>query len=488
MSTIRDIKSKLTKKALDALCTKYHISSYVHPTLPGPDKNILQCPDGKVGVYTRFFDFANYRIPLSQFLVDVLDHFYIHLSQLSMFGAAKVSYFEILCRVHGFQPSVNCFRMFYTSSYTKGWMSFVKRSDAAPVCLSKPLDFVKNLNDHFFWVDYTTFPLSVSLKSKILSKDPSLKLSQYDTEVCDFLRTHTAHSGNFWNLSYAGLRVEIDLFTFIRHSDPTKVRIGERDLAKREVKLLKMIEGRTISLDPPVTAALGDSDDSINKLFDKGDNVGQEHSVERDDDVLEETIAKVVSEVAVEKTKKSKRKRKIAGDASASTFPPKRLREDYHVLTSITGGKSLATIRSLIPEGSSVSSVIAEPRDDGLADSVSGLNLWTYPPSKRYVISSDDSHYSDSRFVVNFFARYVVADTLVMTISITTTVSIDAFVVQVSKDKVKSKNLETFGDSASVGEANVNASGSSKLNEPTTSSDSFYASQDLDSKDPVTNI
>ncbi|GKF96758.1 hypothetical protein Tco_0292579, partial [Tanacetum coccineum] len=35
---------------------------------------------------------------------------------------------------------------------------------------------------------------------------------------------------------------------------------------------------------------------------------------------------------------------------------------------------------------------------------------------------------------------------------------------------------------ASVGEANVNASGSSKLNEPTTSSDSFYASQDLDSK------
>ncbi|GJU89518.1 hypothetical protein Tco_1301941 [Tanacetum coccineum] len=275
---------------------------------------------------------------------------------------------------------------------------------------------------------------------------------------------------------------QMDLFTFIRYSDPTKVRIKERDLAKREVKLLKMTEGRTVSLDPPVTTALGDSDDSINKLFDEGDNAGQEHSVERDDDVLEETIAKDVSEVAVEKTKKSKQKRKTAGDASASTFPPKRLREDYHVATSITGRKSLATIRSLIPKGSCVSSRIAEPQDDRLTDSVSGLNLRTCPPSKRYVISLDDSHYSDSRSKVNFFARPAVVDTPVMTIAVTTTFVVDTSVVQVSKDKVRFGNLETFRDSASAGEANVNVASSSKLNEPVTSSNYFYASQDLDSK------
>ncbi|GJW46042.1 hypothetical protein Tco_0077688 [Tanacetum coccineum] len=275
---------------------------------------------------------------------------------------------------------------------------------------------------------------------------------------------------------------EMDLFAFIRHSDPTKVQIWERDLAEREVKLLKMTEGRTVSLDPPVTAASGDSGDSIDKLFHEGDDVGQEHSVERDDDVLEETISKDVSEVAVEKNKKFKRKRKTTGDASASTFPPKKLREDYHVAASITGGKSLATIRSLIPEGSSFPSGIAEPRDDGLADSVSGLDLRTCPPSKRYVISSDDSHYSNSRSEVNFFARSAVVDTLVMTIAITTIVVVDASVVQVSKDKVRSGNLETFRDSASAGGANVNAASSLKLNEPTTSSGSFYDSQDLDSK------
>nr|GEZ72993.1 reverse transcriptase domain-containing protein [Tanacetum cinerariifolium] len=147
-----------------------------------------------------------------------------------------------------------------------------------------------------------------------------------------------------------------------------------------------------------------------------------------------------------------------------STFPPNKLRDDYHATTSITGGKSLAIIRSLDPEGSSVPSGVAEPRDDGLADSVFGLNLLTCPPFKRYVISSDDSYHSDSHSEVNFFARSTVPDT------------------PVSKDKVRSENLETFGDSASADEANVNAASSLKLNEPTTSSDSFYASQDLGSE------
>nr|GEX96595.1 hypothetical protein [Tanacetum cinerariifolium] len=307
--------------------------------------------------------------------------------------------------------------MFYTSSYTKGWTSFVKRSDADPVCHSIPLDSVKNWNDYFFWVDSTAFPLSVSLKSKIL---------------------------------------KIDLFAFIRHSDPTKVRIKEREPAEREVKLLKLTEGRTVLLNPPG------------------------HSVERNDDILEETITKDVSEVAVEKIKKSKRKRKINGDASAFTFLPKKLREDYHAATFITGEKSFATIHSLILKGSSVPSGITEPRDDGLTYSMSGLNLRTCPPSKRYVISSDDSYHSDSCSEVNFFARSTVVDTPVMTIA--NTIAVVPSVVQVSKDKIRSGNLETFRDFASAGGGNVNAAGSSKLNEPTTSSDSFYAFQDIDSE------
>ncbi|GJQ92568.1 hypothetical protein Tco_0003707 [Tanacetum coccineum] len=46
-------------------------------------------PAGKVGMYTRFFDYANYRIPFSTFFVSVLTHFRIPFSQLSVFGSAK---------------------------------------------------------------------------------------------------------------------------------------------------------------------------------------------------------------------------------------------------------------------------------------------------------------------------------------------------------------------------------------------------------------
>ncbi|GKE66494.1 hypothetical protein Tco_1520655, partial [Tanacetum coccineum] len=62
----------------------------------------------------------------------------------------------------------------------------------------------------------------------------------------------------------------MDLFAFIRHSDPTKVRIREREPAEREVKLMTLTDGRTVSLNPLASAASGDSGDSIDKLFDEG--------------------------------------------------------------------------------------------------------------------------------------------------------------------------------------------------------------------------
>ncbi|GKB67661.1 hypothetical protein Tco_0929073 [Tanacetum coccineum] len=270
-------------------------------------------------------------------------------------------------------------------------MSFVKSSDAAPVCHSKPLDSVKNWNNHFFWVDSTAFPLSVSLKSKILSKDPP-KLSQYDTEAYDFLRTHTAPFRKFLKpfLCWVGIshyytldenyyptfwdgEEEMDLFALIRHSDPTKVRIGDRDLAERE------------------------------------------HSVEKDDDVLEETIALDVSNVAGEKAK-NKRKRKVTWDASGSTHPPKKLRDDYQLVLPNTDEKSLSPLRGLVPDGSGIPSGVTEPfiaasvvptSDVGPTDSVSRLNL------------------------------SLVADAPVVTVVVTTTVVADVVAIPGSKARVE---------------------------------------------------
>ncbi|GKA73757.1 hypothetical protein Tco_0780059 [Tanacetum coccineum] len=130
MSSITDIKSVLTQKGLDIFCQSFHIPNDVHPQLPSPNQTIHEMPTGKIGVYTRFFEFANFQLPLSTFLVNVLRHYRINLSQLSVIAVAKVSYFEILCRVHGIEPTVGLFRCFYVNSKNKGWMSFSKRPDS----------------------------------------------------------------------------------------------------------------------------------------------------------------------------------------------------------------------------------------------------------------------------------------------------------------------------------------------------------------------
>ncbi|GJS84772.1 hypothetical protein Tco_0751313 [Tanacetum coccineum] len=305
------------------------------------------------------------------------------------------------------------------------------------------------------------FPLSVSLKSKILSKDPPPKLSHYESEAREFLRTHTApfrkfsepflcwvgisryytldenSYPTFWDGDEGGyilslrlrfcfiviisntfvvILAEMDLFAFIRHSDPTKVRVGERDLADRELKLLKMTEGRTVALDPPATA---------------------ENSAERDD-VQEEVVAKDDSEVVVEKPQK-KRKRKVIRDASSFALPLKRLRDDYQSLPFRTGGKSLTAFRSIVPDGSIIPS-----------DAIRPVVTASVTPTLMSKLSLHSDSYSEAASLVRS-----VADARVMTVAVTTT--IDANVAAGSKAKDVLREIEHIGDSASAGRIEADA-------------------------------
>nr|GEV27196.1 hypothetical protein [Tanacetum cinerariifolium] len=173
----------------------------------------------------------------------------------------------------------------------------------------------------------------------------------------------------------------MDLFAFIRYSDPTKVVVGERNVADGEAKLLMSTKGRTVPLTPLAPAASWDSGDSIDKLFDEGNGDEQERSTEKGDDVLEETIATDIPEIVVEETKKNER--------------------------------SLATLRGLIPEDSSASK----------------LNLQARPLVASYVVLSDDSHHLGLCFEVNSFDRSSVANAPVVTIVATTTIAADVSAV-----------------------------------------------------------
>ncbi|GJZ66232.1 hypothetical protein Tco_0622928 [Tanacetum coccineum] len=65
---ITSLKCVLTQEHLNAICAKYFVPEEVHPQLPSPDATMHERPTGKVGMYTRFFDYANYQMDLNAFI------------------------------------------------------------------------------------------------------------------------------------------------------------------------------------------------------------------------------------------------------------------------------------------------------------------------------------------------------------------------------------------------------------------------------------
>ncbi|GKF92601.1 hypothetical protein Tco_0279320, partial [Tanacetum coccineum] len=63
---------------------EYGISEDLHPELHAPGDRIVDFLEDKIGVYTKFFEFANFCIPIS-----LLRFYQIDLSQLSVIGASK---------------------------------------------------------------------------------------------------------------------------------------------------------------------------------------------------------------------------------------------------------------------------------------------------------------------------------------------------------------------------------------------------------------
>ncbi|GJU65885.1 hypothetical protein Tco_1247720 [Tanacetum coccineum] len=340
------IKSVLTQKGLDIFCHKFYIPEDVHPQLPSPNQTIHEMPTGKIGVYTRFFEYANFRLPLSTFLVNVLRHYRINLSQLSIIAAAKVN------------------------SNNKGWMSFSKRPDSDAVCYTKPLDSLKHWNDHFFWVDSFACPASFPWHTdKNVSRDHFPKSTEFNANDYVVLVAHPAPFRMF-----LGPFLYMNLFAFIQVADPTKVKVLKRERAEGEAKLLDSTVGRVVPL-LPVSLARAESEleASVDKLFNKDGSADQVDSAAsgcQDAETELVTGVKIIANenVIAERPKHQRKKRPAVSVAAMATLP---------------------LVTSLI-------STTSECESGAPTDSIIGLNLCTIGASKKFVISSDASYHSST--------------------------------------------------------------------------------------------
>nr|GEW30486.1 hypothetical protein [Tanacetum cinerariifolium] len=265
----------------------------------------------------------------------------------------------------------------------------------------------------------------------------------------------------------------MDIFSFIHHADPTKVKVGEMEKAGDQVSLLEATRGRIVPLAPlvPVTAASseGNLTESIEKMFNEGNGAEKEHSIEGCKyDALTKAIVEPVNKDVAEKPMRLKKTRKVARDASNSS----KLAAEIRVTAATT-----------VPLVTSSESLMLEREGGDHTDSVSGPNLQTKPAVVRFVISSDSSHHSGTHSLdVKVFSlvRSTVPDPPVMTAAVTTTAVVETSLVSVSKVTVKHVNPTLFGDSMSTSGHDV-ARPSSPVH-PELSADSFYAIHYLNPK------
>nr|GEU84864.1 transposase (putative), gypsy type [Tanacetum cinerariifolium] len=68
-SSIYSVNSVLTQRDLDLHYVAFNILAELQLEFPDRDSTIKDSPEGKIGMYTRFIEFANYRIPLFKFLL-----------------------------------------------------------------------------------------------------------------------------------------------------------------------------------------------------------------------------------------------------------------------------------------------------------------------------------------------------------------------------------------------------------------------------------
>nr|GFA66831.1 hypothetical protein [Tanacetum cinerariifolium] len=200
-------------------------------------------------------------------------------------------------------------------------MSFNKRQGTNAVCYTKPLESLKCWNDHFFWIDAFACPALFSWHTgKSVSRDVISKSFKYSLE---YYATLVAYPAPFHKYPRPFLCLvvmsQIDLLSFIRTVDPTKMRIYERQCDEDEPKLLDTTVGCVFPLLPVAPDhSSGDLKASVDKLFDEGE------------------------------VRQKKRKTKVA-DAGEPSHPAKKLREDYGAPGRPTvGGKSQSSIQRLL--------------------------------------------------------------------------------------------------------------------------------------------
>ncbi|GJU77278.1 hypothetical protein Tco_1274348 [Tanacetum coccineum] len=222
------------------------------------------------------------------------------------------------------------------------------------------------------------FPISVPLYTGgVLEKDPAPHLTARQEQAVQILSSNKAPFRRYpeWYLALVGLspyypfgentypafegpdRTDMGLLDYIRTANPRKVQAVEVQKGEEHVTLLDSTKRCFMSLDAPAVVQASGSGSGAGpgvSAPSAEENVAEENVIPVGtylDLVDPEDDLTVVEKGDAARKQPEKAKRKKLSKQS-DTLPAKRLRVDHPSLASGTGGKTLASLRQTIPEGS----------------------------------------------------------------------------------------------------------------------------------------
>ncbi|KAI3751906.1 hypothetical protein L2E82_22999 [Cichorium intybus] len=137
----------------DSLVARYGFQPEDGVEVPTDEAIFSFPPAGKIGMYLKHFE-VGYRLPTSDFFMEVHDHYHVHVHQLVPNGVNKVIAFELLSRVVHLEPDLYVFRHFFrfTRASTGNNYTFCVRQDR-PTLVTDQKGTARNWSQHFIWVN-----------------------------------------------------------------------------------------------------------------------------------------------------------------------------------------------------------------------------------------------------------------------------------------------------------------------------------------------
>uniref|UniRef100_A0A251VR51 Transposase (putative) gypsy type domain-containing protein n=2 Tax=Helianthus annuus TaxID=4232 RepID=A0A251VR51_HELAN len=133
---------KWTKKSFDRLILDVQMPPEYGAFYPSEGDTGADAPAGYVTMWADFFGDCNLRLPLTVFVVEVLEWYKVHISQLSPFGMIRIRNFESTFRALSIEPTVGDFRRFYQITVSLGFFSFRQR-EGSPKLMTPPKGMTK---------------------------------------------------------------------------------------------------------------------------------------------------------------------------------------------------------------------------------------------------------------------------------------------------------------------------------------------------------